>query len=155
MLDSEGVCGYVLGALDSTPFYAKVMEDWFPKIREQYPEPDPNSTTDEDEVIRLFYNEVLTFPEEWSAFPSHLHIDLIARAQGKGLGTIMLTRLLAALKAKGSKGVHLEMSSRNDKALRFYQKFGFLEIARVHDNGEPLSPGEENEEHTIVLAKTL
>ena len=34
-------------------------------------------------------------------FPSHLHIDLMKRAQGQGVGGRMIDTILATLKAKG------------------------------------------------------
>lgn len=34
-------------------------------------------------------------------YPSHMHIDLMRRAQGQGIGTRMIKTLLATLKAKG------------------------------------------------------
>ena len=34
-------------------------------------------------------------------FPSHLHIDLMRRAQGQGIGGRMIKTILAALRAKG------------------------------------------------------
>lgn len=35
-------------------------------------------------------------------YPSHMHIDLMRRAQGQGVGTRMLRTLLATLKAQGA-----------------------------------------------------
>ena len=62
-----------------------------------------------------------------------MHIDLVARAQGHGLGGEMMAVLLSALIAKGSPGVHLGMGAANARAERFYKKLGFHELARVGD----------------------
>jgi hypothetical protein len=35
--DSIGVCGYVLGALDSKSFYEKLDNEWFVSLRQKYP----------------------------------------------------------------------------------------------------------------------
>jgi len=88
-------------------------------------------------------------------YPSHLHIDVLERAQGKGLGTALLSRLLNELRSKGSKGVHLEMSSTNYKALKFYKKFGFFELLRYGDNRDPVKKEDLDKEHTLVLGKTF
>ena len=44
-------------------------------------------------------------PPLYLEHPSHLHIDLLPRAQGKGMGTSMIRTILAVLKAKGVLGV--------------------------------------------------
>jgi hypothetical protein len=59
---------------------------------------------------------VLDLSGDWKRdYPSHLHIDIVARAQGcsepyllgRGLGRSLIETLLASLKAAGSRGVHL------------------------------------------------
>ena len=37
--DATGVCGYVLGALDSRRFYGRYEAVWLPEIRRQHAEP--------------------------------------------------------------------------------------------------------------------
>ena len=39
--DTAGVGGYVLGALDSQAFEKRLESDWWPQLRERYPEPPP------------------------------------------------------------------------------------------------------------------
>jgi hypothetical protein len=36
---AQGVCGYVLGALDSPTFYRRVVDEWFPALRAAHPLP--------------------------------------------------------------------------------------------------------------------
>jgi hypothetical protein len=36
--DEEGVCGYVLGALDSRTFYSQYTKEWVPTVKSKYPE---------------------------------------------------------------------------------------------------------------------
>ena len=43
-------------------------------------------------------------------YPSHLHIDLLPRAQGQGHGRLLIESLLDLLRAEGSGGVHLGVS---------------------------------------------
>ena len=35
--DSEGVCGYVLGVLDSQRFYERIKKEWLPLMCSKYP----------------------------------------------------------------------------------------------------------------------
>ena len=62
-------------------------------------------------------------------YPSHLHIDLLPRAQGCGWGVRMMRHLLGALRDAGSPGVFLQMQASNARARRFYAKLGFEELA--------------------------
>lgn len=130
--DDLGICGYVLGARDTKAFWDRYVKEWLPQMKAIYPSCPPASDTSPDaNVIRSFYEPHLHFPEAWaSRYPSHLHIDLIARAQGRGLGTTMLQTLLLELRRQGSAGVHLEMGLNNVKALKFYSKLGFTELHR-------------------------
>jgi ribosomal protein S18 acetylase RimI-like enzyme len=60
-----------------------------------------------------------------------MHIDLLDRAQGRGVGRQMMERIMDTLRRRGSPGVHLGVSVRNDPALGFYRKIGFTELIRV------------------------
>jgi ribosomal protein S18 acetylase RimI-like enzyme len=42
----------------------------------------------------------------------------------------MVDEVASKIAAKGSPGVHLGMSAKNDRAHRFYLKLGFEELAR-------------------------
>jgi len=133
--DAQGVCGYALGALDSKWYYEAYRTTWLPEIRQRYPEPtgDPARWSRSQRVYDEYYHPDIFLPEPYDSYPSHLHIDLLARAQGRGLGPEMMTTLLRELAAKGSPGVHLGMGATNQRAHRFYTKFGFHELARVSD----------------------
>lgn len=160
LIDPEGnVCGYVLGALDTKSFYKRVETEWYPKMRELYVTPpllqQRGGWSNAELIIDEFHNPRFFYPEALSlAFRSHLHIDLIKKAQGFGLGSAMLQRLLDALIEKGSKGVFLEMSSVNERAKKFYHKFGFVELCHVNDDCEMVS-SDHPTPHTLILGKTL
>lgn len=129
--DGGGVCGYILGAFDSGAFYDRLEAEWFPPLREQYPEPSGNeeSWRRDESIVKQFYDELQKSPF-FKAYPSHLHIDLLPRAQGSGNGRALMETFLGALKEKGSSGVHLGTSPRNTRAERFYLKMGFYELKR-------------------------
>ncbi len=60
-----------------------------------------------------------------AAYPSHLHIDVLPRQQGQGLGGRLMQSLLDALRQAGSTGVHLVVSAGNPNAIGFYHHQGF------------------------------
>ena len=127
--DDAGVCGYILGALESKTFYDRLETEWFAELRKQYPKPsgDEKDWTKDEQLINQFYNLGATYPPD---YPSHLHIDLLPRAQGSGNGRALMETFLAALREKGSSGVHLGTSPENVRSEKFYLKLGFHELKR-------------------------
>ena len=116
LVDAQGVCGYVLGALDSAAFYAKART-FLAEAAAEYPVP-PAATkaalTLEEKLQYELHNPTMHLPVELHAeYPSHLHIDIGPRAQGRRMGGKMMATLLDRLRALGSTGVHLEMALEN------------------------------------------
>jgi ribosomal protein S18 acetylase RimI-like enzyme len=123
--DSLGVCGYVLGASDTKTFYQRYLAQWLPPLQQLYPDPigDPETWTFDEQLYHALHH-----PDDYKtfdAYPSHLHIDLLPRAQGQGNGKSMMQILLGALQTQGSKGVFLVMHLDNTRAFHFYLKMGF------------------------------
>jgi protein O-GlcNAcase/histone acetyltransferase len=139
--DAAGVCGYVLAALDSRAFQERYRSEWLPRLGGKYPPPPPSgSLRDSPEKEMLREVQAPTFylpPPLYLEHPSHLHIDLLPRAQGRGMGTAMIKTILSILKAKGSTGVHLEMNALNTRALKFYLKRGFMVLEFDDNNPQP------------------
>jgi ribosomal protein S18 acetylase RimI-like enzyme len=131
--DDEGVCGYAFGALDSRAFYARYEREWRPRLCAQYPMPqgDPRAWTRVQMVHSWYHQPDYFCPEPYDAYPSHMHIDLLARAQGRGYGRRMMEEVMARLRERGSPGTHLGVSVLNTPALGFYRRLGFEELART------------------------
>ncbi len=131
--DDQGVCGYALGAFDSRAFYARYEKEWRPQLCKQFPEPtgDPSTWTRAQMVHSWYHHPDYTMPEPYAAYPSHLHIDLLPRAQGRGYGRRMIERNIETLRRRGSPGAHLGVSMINTPAIGFYERLGFKELLRV------------------------
>lgn len=123
VVDDVGVGGYVLAAEDTRAFEAWAEESWWPLLRSQYPLGD--GETADDEAIRLLHAPQVAPDEIVAAYPAHLHIDLLPRMQGLGLGRALIKTLLEALRGVGSPGVHLGVSADNHNAMGFYRHLGF------------------------------
>ena len=134
--DDQGVCGYALAAFDSKTFYDQYDKLWRPNLVAQFAEPtgDRSQWSRVDEIHYLYHHPDYFCPEPYAEYPSHLHIDLLERAQGQGHGRKMIERLLDLLRDQGSVGVHLGMSVTNDPAYGFYRTLGFEELTRDEDS---------------------
>ena len=123
--DNLGPAGYTLAAIDTDSFHAECEKEWWPPLRAAYPDPGPAPTTYDEELISNIHRPPQPSKEVVAAYPAHLHIDLLPRIQGMGLGRKMMTRLLEELKSGGASGVHLEVDINNRRAIGFYQHLGF------------------------------
>jgi ribosomal protein S18 acetylase RimI-like enzyme len=131
--DGEGVCGYAFAALDSREFYERYEKEWRPNLIAEFPMPagDRSKWTRAQHVHSWYHEPDYFTPEPYADYPSHMHIDLLPRAQGRRFGRKMMEQLMAALRASGSPGAHLGVSAVNLPAQAFYKKLGFHEIIRV------------------------
>ncbi len=126
------VCGYVLGALDTVAFHEAFVSRWLPELQKQVPDPqgEPEEWTPTERVYHRLHHPQLSVPDELELYPSHLHIDLLPHAQGRGQGRRLMETFLEALRRKGSPGVHLGVGERNVRAQGFYRRLGFRELGR-------------------------
>ena len=123
--DGEGVAGYLVTTPDSRSFCDWMNSDWLPSLRELYPQRDDPSWSVTETWLRTIIHEPATCPDFVDAYPAHLHIDFLPRAQGQGWGTQALDRFLKQLRSSGVPGFHLGVGSGNTKARVFYLKQGF------------------------------
>jgi len=131
--DKDGICGYALGAFDSRTFYGRYENDWRPRLCAQFPSPigDPVNWTRAQQIHHTYHHPDYRTPEPYHEYPSHLHIDLLSRARGRGYGRRMLEQVMTRLRERGSPGAHLCVSVVNNPALAFYGHLGFRELMRV------------------------
>jgi GNAT superfamily N-acetyltransferase len=134
--DREGVGGYCLAALDSRAFEQRLETEWWPALHRRYPEPDHarrERWTRDEQTAYLIHHPWRAEDELLADFPSHLHIDLLPRIQGGGNGRRLIDVQLAALRERGSRGVHLNVNAANRRALGFYRHLGFTDLLRAGD----------------------
>ncbi len=125
--DDGEVGGYIVGTADTRAFVSRYASDWLPAFAEGYKHTEP--VVSKDDLIRHLGH----WPErmliaEVDDYPAHLHIDLLPRLQGQGLGRQLIETLIAALQERGVPGLHLSMDSANTGARAFYDRLGFAEL---------------------------
>jgi ribosomal protein S18 acetylase RimI-like enzyme len=132
--DSEGVGGYILGPVDTRSFEKRLEADWWPALRDAYADPAAErfSSWSADERMHYLIHHPSRAPRRIAEpYPSHLHIDLLPRLQGRGHGRKLIDAWLSRMREAGSIGAHLGVGPANARAVRFYRAYGFAEIERI------------------------
>jgi ribosomal protein S18 acetylase RimI-like enzyme len=125
--DDEGVGGYIIGTQDTRGFEALCEANWWPKLRLTHPSPrgTPPADWTWDQKRAFQIHRPSTIPDAVvAAAPAHLHINLLPRLQGQGLGQAMLDTWLWAAGGKA----HLGCDVQNLRAQRFYDAYGFARL---------------------------
>lgn len=125
--DGHGAQGYIVGARDTRVFEARAEAEWYPAARERHAAPGTTSGLD-SLFVALLHDPPTAADEVVADYPSHLHIDLLPPFQSGGWGTRLMDVLFDALRAAGSKGVHLGVAEANQRAIGFYGHLGFVEL---------------------------
>ena len=137
MLTSQGgegeVVGYILGAFGTERFNERYRLEWLPPLQAKLPDPtgNPENWTLSERLYHRIHHPDLSKPVDLRTYPSHLHIDLLPRAQGQGWGRKLMETLLGELRRRGSAGVHLGLGVSNQRAFEFYKRVGFEVLVEV------------------------
>ena len=107
-------------------------QDWWPPLRRRYADPGdtPATTwTADQKRAGMIHHPSPTPHAVVEAYPAHVHMNFLPRAQGQGVGLGLLAAWLAAAAertdAKAAGGVHVGVNAGNARALRFWRRHGF------------------------------
>ncbi len=128
LIADNKVVGYLLGVLDTQAFENTLAQGYWSTTKAKYVKVDSEITASDQDLLKDLAKQGFSDPTLIAKYPSHLHIDILESHQSAGYGKAMIAYLLDELKTAGSTGVHLHMSSKNDRARAFYKKFGFIEV---------------------------
>ncbi|MGZ9720610.1 GNAT family N-acetyltransferase [Rhizobium miluonense] len=128
--DEEGVFGYIAGVFDTIAFDERLEREWWPHLRGLYADPEGDPALWDADQKRI---SAIHHPKQAPAilieqFPAHIHMNLLPRAQGKGVGTALLDRWMENARLGGIKGIHLGANSGNHSGIRFWSSRGFVPV---------------------------
>ncbi len=126
-VDASGAAGYLLSTDDTVELESWAESSWWPALRTRYARLHDGSR--DDRLIRLIHEPAPADPAIVRDHPAHLHVDLLPRTQGRGMGRRLMERLLAELRERGVEGVHFGVDGRNTRAAGFSEHLGFARIA--------------------------
>ncbi|MFS0910273.1 N-acetyltransferase family protein [Microbacterium sp. 179-I 3D2 NHS] len=121
--DDGRTIGYIVATDDTDAFYGWFRDEWWPPIAERHPRAESPSTR-EERMVEYGYERRPGIETNASAYPAHLHIDLLPETQGLGLGRQLMQTLFAELTRRGVSGLHLGIDPRNTGAAAFYERLG-------------------------------
>jgi len=127
--DAKGIAGYCLAVADTRAFATWCEAHWWPTLRAQYPL--PADATPDGELVGLIHAPARAPEAVIRDYPAHLHIDLLERIRGLGLGRALVERQLTALRARGVPGLYFDVATDNANAIAFYEHLGFALVHRL------------------------
>ncbi len=128
--DEHGVAGYLVGTHDTDQFTERLEQQWWLGLRERYS--DPALMLSEADRARI---GTIRQPERNPAdlveqYPAHIHMNLLPRLRGQGVGRALVQRWVAEARAARVRGIHLGASASNAGGIAFWQKVGFAPLRR-------------------------
>lgn len=137
--DASEVVGFAVGVLDTTAWEQQLEREWWPALRQRYQDPSDvphNYHTPDQRRAHMIHHPAHTPTSVATAYPAHLHMNLISRARGLGVGSRLLQTWQEEANRKGAQGVHVGVNRANAGAIRFWSREGFSELQK---DGEPVT----------------
>jgi len=125
--DDGGVAGFAVGVTDTESWEARLEREWWPVLRLQYPDPigAPNDWTPDQRRCAMLHHPERTPTNIVRDYPAHMHLNLLPRLQGQGLGAVLLHKWLELARDRGARNVHVGVNRANVRALQFWARHGF------------------------------
>jgi GNAT superfamily N-acetyltransferase len=131
-LDGTDPLGFVLGSVDTDAWENRLETEWWPRLRSVYRDPGPVAQpewTPDQRRVHMIHHPARVPAEIKNRYPAHVHLNLMPRAQGAGIGSRLLDRWLGLIAATSPEGVHVGVNRQNSRAVRFWARHGFSELA--------------------------
>lgn len=137
--DEIGIAGYIVGTHDTAAFETRLGRDWWPALRDQYADPagDPSGWMADERRSFAIHHPRTMWAEIVTAYPAHIHMNLMPRLQGQGVGSRLLEQWISEARQAGVRGIHLGVNADNQSGLRFWSSRGFERLM------PPLVPASE------------
>lgn len=135
--DGAGVLGYAVGARDTRAHECRLEQDWWPPLRQEHPVPggERSGWTMDQRRIWSIHHPARVPDTIVAGFPAHVHMNLLKRAQGRGIGSRLLEAWLADARQQGVTAVHAGVSVVNAAGLAFWTSRGFRPVETTADSG--------------------
>ena len=129
--DEAGVAGFIVGTANTSAWERRLEREWWPRLRQQYPAPDEARMAEWSHDHRRIFTIHKPKPIPAAvvqSYPSHLHMNLLPRLQGRGIGSRMFAAWLSMAATRGIGPLHVGVNRANTRAVGFWNRVGFIEL---------------------------
>lgn len=108
--DAMGVAGFVVGVVDTAQWEDRMEKEWWPHLRLRYSDPPEAlraSWSPDERRASMIHHPSRTPQCVTTGYPAHLHMNLLPRVQGAGLGKKMFNEWRSLVAARGVTGMHI------------------------------------------------
>jgi GNAT superfamily N-acetyltransferase len=129
--DEQGVAGYLVGTFDTDGFAERLEQYWWPGLRRRFADPILVLTEADRARVASIMRPERNPPDLVELYPAHIHMNLLPRLRGQGVGRALVQKWVGEARAAGVRGIHLGASARNSGGIAFWQKVGFAPVRRT------------------------
>lgn len=129
--DPQGIAGFAVGAVDTQAWEDRLEREWWPELRIRYVDPPEalrDAWTPDERRASMIHHPTRTPDEVHCRYPAHLHMNLLPRVQGSGLGSTLFDKWRSIAVEHGATGLHVGVNRANTRAIRFWGKLDFAEL---------------------------
>lgn len=137
--DDHSVVGFSSAAVDAKDLLRRIQVAWLPEMRAKYPDLAQWNPTDpvtipvhlKDLAISLQRLQLDLPADVLTSHPSQLRMGLSNSVIDHSVSKRLLTCAVAALRANGSSGCHVQLTNRDSSSMELYSRLGFIELKNV------------------------
>jgi GNAT superfamily N-acetyltransferase len=126
----------LIGQIYSAPYAwlqpeRRLERQWWPELRRQYLAPDEKHMAEwshDQQRAFMIHNPTPAPAAVAQSYPAHLHMNLLPRLQGRGIGSRLFAAWLAVAAPRGVGAMHVGANRHNTRAFNFWQRVGFVEL---------------------------
>ena len=129
--DEHGVAGFAMGTLDTNNWSGRLENEWWPNLRAAYADPGnipaPNWSADQRRAFMIHYP---ARTPQWiiERYPAHLHLNLLPRIQGRGVGRQTFSKWIVRAARYGVGPIHVGVNRFNPRAITFWSRQEFSSL---------------------------
>lgn len=126
--DNEGVAGFIVGTADTEHFAETLEQKWWPELRKIHPDPvgvSPENQSPDQNRAAMIHHPKFAPETIVRSHPAHIHMNLLQRLQGQGIGSQLLQHWIGTARKHGVSRVHLGANINNTGGVSFWKKSGF------------------------------
>ncbi|CAN5640431.1 GNAT family N-acetyltransferase [soil metagenome] len=111
--DDGGVAGFAVGTTDTTAWERRLEQSWWPALRKRYAMPaeaDAAEWTPDQRRAFMIHRPAPAPPIVALSYPAHLHLNLLPRLQGRGVGTKLFDHWTSVANVRGARALHVAVN---------------------------------------------